>query len=155
MLAKEHHYELTIDWTGNKGEGTKNYTAYTRNHTISANGKPDILGSSDPAFRGDATRYNPEDLFLSSVSTCHMLWYLHLCAVNEIAVLEYTDTPLGIVSENKDGSGKFESVTLRPKVKLTPESDAAKAIALHEDVHRYCFIANSVNFEIAVEPKVS
>jgi organic hydroperoxide reductase OsmC/OhrA len=153
-MPTEHHYELTIDWTGNKGEGTKTYTAYTRDHTISGTGKPDILGSSDPAFRGDASHYNPEDLFLSSVSTCHMLWYLHLCAVNNIVVLEYTDKPLGIVNEEKDGSGKFQSVTLRPRTKLAPESDSAKAIALHEEVHRYCFIANSVNFRIEVVPEI-
>jgi organic hydroperoxide reductase OsmC/OhrA len=155
MPTKQHHYELTIDWTGNRGEGTKTYTSYTRNHTISAKAKPQILGSSDPAFRGDPTRYNPEDLFLSSVSTCHMLWYLHLCAVNHVVVLEYTDAPVGIVMEKTDGSGKFEGVTLRPRVRLTPESDPSKALALHEEVHRYCFIANSVNFKIVVEPQIT
>ncbi len=150
MGAKQHRYELNIDWTGNQGEGTKNYSSYGRNHTISAPGKPDVPGSSDPAFRGDPARYNPEELFVSSVSICHMLWYLHLCAVNGIVVLEYSDTPLGILNEKPDGSGAFERVTLRPRVTLTAESDREKAIALHQEAHHFCFIANSVKFPIDV-----
>src|SRR3989304_4131909 len=112
----EHNYSATIKWTGNSGKGTLNYTSYSRNHCILINDKAEILGSSDPAFRGDKTKHNPEELFIASISACHMLWYLHLCAVNHIVVMDYTDKVTGIMVENKDGSGYFKSVTLNPRV---------------------------------------
>ena len=92
---KEHNYKLSIRWTGNKGEGTKNYTAYERSHVIQVENKPDISGSSDPAFRGDSTRYNPEELLVASLSSCHMLWYLHLCAEAKVIVIDYVDHATG------------------------------------------------------------
>jgi organic hydroperoxide reductase OsmC/OhrA len=141
-------------WTGNQGEGTKTYKVYLRDHEISAAGKPAILGSSDPSFRGDQTRYNPEELLVASLSACHMLWYLHLCAVNGIVVTEYRDAAQGQMTENKDGSGAFVEVTLHPRVRISAESDANRALALHEEAHRLCFIANSVNFPVRNVPEI-
>ena len=140
-------------WTGNQGSGTSGYTAYNRDHEISAADKSGvILGSSDPAFRGDKTRYNPEELFVSSLSACHMLWYLHLCASNKIVVIEYTDEATGIMAETADGSGQFTEVTLHPKVTITDQNLLELAHALHKKAHEMCFIARSCNFLVRHEP---
>jgi organic hydroperoxide reductase OsmC/OhrA len=151
--VKSHQYTTYLRWSAN-GEGTKSYRSYSRNFTITAQGKADIAGSSDPAFRGDALRYNPEELLVASLSSCHMLWYLHLCSVNEIAVLDYRDAATGTMEE-RDGSGQFERVTLRPAIKVSAGDDLARAMALHEEAHRLCFIARSVNFPVDVEPEVA
>lgn len=151
---KLHHYSVHVDWTGNEGQGTKSYKTYRRDHTISADGKPPLLASSDPAFRGDPARYNPEDLLVASLSSCHMLWYLHLCAVNRIVVLSYEDSASGEMKENEDGSGAFTSVELCPIIKISSDSDPAKAESLHHQAHANCFIANSVNFPVEVKPQI-
>ena len=152
MAGKEHRYRPVITWTGNSGQGTAGYKAYERAHVISAPGKPDISGSSDANFRGDASRWNPEDLFVVSASTCHMLWYLHLCAVNGVVVLDYRDEPEGLMIEEADGSGAFARIVLRPQVKLSAASSEDKARELHHAAHRNCFIANSVKCDITAEP---
>src|SRR2546430_81639 len=152
---KRHVYHVRVKWTGNEGEGTKTYHGYRRDHVINVEGKPDILASSDPSFRGDATRYNPEDLFVSSLSTCHMLWYLHLCAVNGIAVTDYHDDAEGYMDESSDGSGAFVRVLLRPKVTIAEGGDRARARELHASAHRFCFIAKSVNFPVECEATIS
>jgi organic hydroperoxide reductase OsmC/OhrA len=152
--VKQHTYEVQVDWTGNDGQGTKTYKSYRREHTITADGKPLIPGSSDPNFRGDASRYNPEELLVASLSACHMLWYLHLCAANHVTVIEYQDAASGVMTENEDGSGEFAQVVLKPKVRIAVGGDHAKAVALHEDAHRFCFIARSVKFPVEVEPEV-
>src|SRR5438477_2238539 len=123
---KHHNYEVRIDWSGNDGQGTKTYKAYRRDHTISCVGKPQIHGSSDPAFRGDRSRYNPEELLVASLSSCHMLWYLHLCADNGIVVTDYQDSPSGTMAEASDGSGAFTEVTLHPVAIVSAESDEQK-----------------------------
>jgi organic hydroperoxide reductase OsmC/OhrA len=155
MAGKEHRYRPVITWTGNTGQGTTNYKAYERSHVISAPGKPDIPGSSDANFRGDASRWNPEDLFVVSASTCHMLWYLHLCAVNDVVVLDYRDEPEGLMIEQADGSGAFARIVLKPQVKLSAASSEDKARELHHEAHRNCFIANSVKCDITAEPVFS
>lgn len=155
MAGKEHRYRPTVVWTGNTGEGTAGYKAYERAHVISAPGKSDIAGSSDASFRGDASRWNPEDLFVVSASTCHMLWYLHLCATNGVIVLDYRDEPEGLMIEEPSGSGAFTRILLRPQVRLAAASNEAKARELHHEAHRMCFIANSVKCEIATEPSFS
>jgi organic hydroperoxide reductase OsmC/OhrA len=147
-MNKEHYYSLEIEWTGNTGNGTKNYKTYERSHELRKENKVDIGLSSDPAFRGDNTKYNPEELLVASVSSCHMLWYLHLCSVEGINVLAYVDAPEGIMVENIDGSGKFTEITLKPKIKLENEEMKEKAIELHKKAHQFCFIANSCNFPI-------
>ncbi|RZS93951.1 OsmC family protein [Aquimarina brevivitae] len=151
---KKHTYTSTIVWTGNKGQGTQDYRSYTRNHDIMIDGKYDtIKGSSDPAFLGDPTKYNPEDLFLSSLSACHMLWYLHLCASNQITVIEYIDQASGTLEMAKNGSGQFTEVTLNPSVTIADKSDIEKANELHKEANKMCFIANSCNFIIKHNPK--
>jgi|SRR5690242_14924159 organic hydroperoxide reductase OsmC/OhrA len=143
-----HHYNTTLSWTGNKGTGTSEYKAYERSHLLAVAGKPEIPASSDPKFRGDKTRYNPEELLVASLSSCHMLWYLHLCAVNGVVVMEYTDNAAGTMAENENGSGQFIEVTLRPIVTVKERSMIDKANALHEEAHSMCFIARSVNFPV-------
>lgn len=148
-MAKEHHYTIKTEWTGNLGSGTLDYRAYKRDHTISAAGKTaEIAGSSDPSFRGDPKRYNPEELFLSSLSGCHMLWYLHLASVNGITVLEYVDAAEGTMAEDKDGAGRFTSVTLRPRIVIAQADKVERAKELHHEAGQKCFIANSVKVEI-------
>jgi organic hydroperoxide reductase OsmC/OhrA len=152
---KLHNYSVRVQWTGNEGQGTQSHKAYRRDHTITSQGKPPILASSDPAFRGDPARYNPEDLLVASLSGCHMLWYLHLCAVNRVVVLSYQDSASGVMKENDDNSGAFESVELRPIIKISSGSDLAKAESLHHEAHSKCFIANSVNFPVEVKPQIT
>ncbi len=150
---KQHTYRLHMLWTGNNGEGTKAYHGYRRDHVITADGKPELLGSSDPAFRGDPTRYNPEELLIAALSSCHMLAYLHLCAVNQVVVDEYQDSPSGVMEETPGGSGHFVNATLRPVVKIST-GDPTKALKLHHEAHKLCFIANSVNFPVGCEAKI-
>ena len=149
---KTHSFGVSVAWTGNTGEGTSRYTAYERAHEISAEGKPVIPGSSDPAFRGDRSRYNPEELLVASLSACHMLWYLHLCADAQIVVTSYVDDASGTMRLTDDGGGHFEEVTLRPAVTVRRGCDPELARALHERAHRLCFIANSMNFPVKAEP---
>lgn len=154
MTARTHRFACTLQWTGNRGRGTADYEAYGRDHVITALGKPPLLGSSAPAFRGDADRYNPEDLLVAALSSCHMLWYLHLAAEAGVVVSAYTDTPEGIMSIERDGGGQFASVTLHPRVAITLLSDPSKALAAHRHAHEKCFIARSVNFPVNIEPMV-
>ncbi|MNJ86236.1 OsmC-like protein [compost metagenome] len=148
---KEHTYEAVVSWTGNKGTGTSDYTAYGREFTLQIEHKPDLLGSADVPFRGDKTRHNPEDFFLASLSSCHMLWYLHLCADAGIHVIEYTDKPIGKMVQSPEG-GKFTSVTLRPTVTISNPEKTELANSLHHEANKQCFIANSCNFPVTHEP---
>jgi len=151
-MAKTHEYQTNLVWTGNKGSGTMDYRSYDRSYVISIEHKNDIHGSSDSAFMGDRTKHNPEDLLVSSLSSCHMLWYLHLCSQNDIIVLDYKDNAVGKMTENADGSGYFTEVILHPVVTITDEDAVSKANALHEQANKMCFIANSCNFPIRHEP---
>ena len=151
---KQHKYEIGLQWVGNTGEGTKSYRGYKRDHVIAAAGKPEVPGSSDPGFRGDPSRYNPEEMLVASLSACHMLWYLHLCAVNGIVVTAYEDSAAGTMIETAE-SGYFEEVTLRPQVTISAASDEQKAMALHQEAHHCCYIANSVKFPVRHEPVIT
>jgi len=151
---KEHTYQITVTWTGNDGEGTKSYRSYRRDHVITSGKKPELPGSSDPAFRGDPSRYNPEDLLVSALSACHLLSYLHLCAVNGVVVVSYHDEALGTMQEKPNGSGEFTRVVLHPHVTIS-EGDIARAEELHHRAHELCFIANSVKFPVEVEPTIT
>jgi len=148
---KRHHYRASLAWTAAAG-ATTSYEAYSRDHVVRLAGKPDVPMSSDPAFLGNATRHNPEDLLVASLSSCHMLWYLHLCASAGIVVTAYDDEADGIMVEDGNG-GRFERVTLHPRVVIA-KGDAAKAAALHHEAHRLCYIANSVNFPVDCEPVI-
>jgi len=151
-MAHVHHYKATTTWVGNRGAGTSDYKAYDRNHDIAIEGKETLHCSSDPNFRGDRSRQNPEELLVASLSGCHMLWYLHLCAVNGVIVTAYQDEASGTMEENKDGSGQFTEVLLKPVVTVADESMIAKANALHHEANKMCFIARSVKFPVRHEP---
>ena len=155
MPEKRHTYSARVEWTGNQGSGTASYRGYSRAHEITAPGKPTIAGSSDPAFRGDPTRWNPEELLVASLSACHQLWYLHLCADAGIVVQAYRDDAVGVMAEQPDGTGQFERVILRPHVTLAPGADDATARRLHDEAARMCFIARSVSFPVTHEPSFS
>lgn len=153
-MARRHSYTVTVTWTGNIGAGTAGSRAYARSHEISASEKSTIAGSSDPAFSGDPSRWNPEDLLVASLSACHQLWYLHLCADAGIVVLTYVDEAVGVMEESADGGGQFVAVTLKPRVSLAPGCDQTKAQSLHHEAHAQCFIARSVNFPVTCEPTI-
>lgn len=150
----QHGYNVILEWTGNEGSGTDNYRSYKRNHTIRVVNKPDLKGSSDPTFRGDPSRHNPEELLLAALSACHMMSYLHACVMNGVVVTAYTDNAMGSMETFENGSGRFTEVILRPEVVVSDASMIAKANELHHKAHELCFIANSVNFPIRWETKV-
>jgi organic hydroperoxide reductase OsmC/OhrA len=151
---KTHTYKVDVTWTGNNGQGTADYKSYERAHEIIAAGKHVIEGSSDTVFRGDKSRYNPEELLVAALSACHLLSYLHLCAVAGVIVTEYVDKADGVMVEADSGGGHFTEVTLKPAVTITKDSDAALAKELHGRAHHLCFIANSVNFPVRTEPTI-
>ena len=154
-MSRSHRYAVITHWTGNTGSGTSSYRAYDRSHEIASEApKPPIPGSADPMFRGDSTRWNPDELVVAALSACHQLWYLHLCADAGIVVTAYVDHAEGFLDEEADGSGRFRRVVLRPEVTVAPGSDEAKALALHRDAHAKCFVANSVNFPVEHEPRI-
>lgn len=130
-MDKEHTYQIGLLWTGNKGSGTETYTSYERAHTLHAEGKPDLLGSADPLFRGDRAKWNPEELLLASLSSCHMLWYLHLCANHKIMVQTYEDTPQAQMRIEKNGAGQFINAELKPLVTITQADQKQLAKSLH------------------------
>jgi organic hydroperoxide reductase OsmC/OhrA len=149
-MHREHKYSVNVVWTGNTGEGTANYRSYARDHEIKVPGKPPIKGSSDPKFRGDPIRYNPEELLVSALSGCHMLWYLHLCANAGIVVMSYEDRAEGTMEESSEGAGRFVRLMLHPHVRVTNRVEQAEA--LHQRAHELCFIANSLNFPVLHQP---
>jgi organic hydroperoxide reductase OsmC/OhrA len=151
-MQRTHHYQVEVAWTGNRGQGTTGYRAYDRTLEVRARGKPLIPGSSDPAFRGEPERWNPEDLLVASLSQCHMLWYLHLAAVAGVAVVAYHDSAEGTMLEGDDGGGRFTEVMLRPAVTVASAEMADKADSLHARAHELCFVANSVNFPVRHQP---
>ena len=154
-MAKEHLYTATVTWTGNQGDGTSDYKAFTRDYDIICAGKPIVKGSADPGYLGDATRHKPEDMLLAALSACHMLWYLHLCTVSKVVVTAYQDAVEGKMLTNQDGSGEFTSVTLKPRITITSDSDAAIADSLHDKANAMCFIARSVNFPVQHESEIT
>lgn len=151
-MSTEHHYKLTAQWHGNKGTGTSGLKAYDRSHTVSINGKPDLLLTTDNAAVGDKTKLNPEDLLVTAISSCHMLSYLYVCAIEGIIVTNYIDHATGTMIEETAGGGQFKEVTLNPIVTVADVAMIAKANELHHKAHEICYIANSVNFEVLCRP---
>ena len=147
-MQVQHHYKATVQWTGNKGTGTDNYRNYERSHQIIIENKSNISGSSDPAFRGDKTKHNPEDFLVTSLSSCHMLWFLHLCAESGVIVMDYIDKPIGILIETANDGGRFKEVTLNPTITVTDITMIDKIDEIHKKANELCFIANSVNFPV-------
>lgn len=152
MAMGEHHYTVTVTWTGNRGTGTSGYRDYGRQHDVALPGLPLLPGSADPTFRGDRDRYNPEQLLLTALSQCHMLSYLHVAVLHNVVVTGYTDEAEGTMRLNRDGSGEFTEVVLHPRVHLADEAQRALADGLHDEAHHLCFIARSVNFPVRAEP---
>jgi organic hydroperoxide reductase OsmC/OhrA len=150
-----HNYRVTVRWTGNHGTGTSSYREYGRDNEVSADGPPTLAGSSDPAFRGDADRWNPEQLLVASLSQCHMLWYLHVCTKNGMVVTDYVDTAEGTLVLDDDGGGRFTEAVLRPNVTVATAEMISGAHAAHHQAHELCFIANSVNFPVTLAPQVT
>ncbi|MDA3626865.1 OsmC family protein [Saccharopolyspora oryzae] len=147
-----HGYQVEVVWTGNTGQGTSSYRSYERTHEVRADGKDAIGASADPVFLGDADRYNPEELLVASLSQCHMLWFLHLAADSGVVVTGYHDQARGILTENPDGTGQFESVELTPLVTVSDRASVDVAEALHERAHELCYIAKAVNFPVNCTP---
>lgn len=149
----KHSYQVAIQWQGNRGTGTSDYRSYGREHIVSAAGKHEIEGSADRAFRGDTSRWNPEELLLAALSQCHLLSYLHVAASHGVVVTAYTDSATGIMEQTGDGGGHFLSATLHPVVTIAGgEAEAALAASLHAEASAKCFIAASVNFPVEHEP---
>ena len=153
-MAKIHDFPNRIVWTGNLGTGTSAYKAYDRTWDMALDGKDVLHCSNDPMLGGDPSKYNPEDMLIAAISSCHMLWYLHLCAMAGVTVTAYEDNPVGIGESEPDGTGRFIEAVLRPKITITANSDREKAIALHDEIHKYCFIARSVNFPVRYEVEI-
>lgn len=149
---REHSYRTALRWTGNRGSGTSTYRAYGRDHEVLVAGKPTLLGSSDPTFHGDPDRWNPEELLVASLSQCHLLAYLHVCASNGVVVVDYTDDAHGAMRTHGE-AGEFLEVVLRPLVTVADQSMIPAAVDLHEEAHSLCFIARSVNFPVRHEPR--
>jgi organic hydroperoxide reductase OsmC/OhrA len=155
-MHRQHHYRIVNRWTGNLGTGTSAYTAYSRAHELRGPEKNQaIQGSSDPAFRGDRERYNPEELLVGALSACHMLWVLHLCADAGITVTEYEDEASGEMAEHADGSGEFTCVVLRPRMRIADAGRIDEALAMHARAHAVCALARSVNFPVEHQPMVN
>jgi organic hydroperoxide reductase OsmC/OhrA len=152
-VAPSHVYRTRVRWTGNLGEGTREYRGYTRDHVIEMDGKPGILATSGLSPRSDPSRHNPDELLVAALSSCHMLWYLHLCAEAHVTVQSYTDDAEGTLETGPDGGGRFTTATLRPRV-VVSEGSEELAQQLHAEAHRRCFVANSVNFPVRCEPTV-
>lgn len=151
-MKREHHYTLSLKWTGNTGEGTKSYRSYKREHIISIENKPDLAATADPVFLGDKTKHNPEELLLAALSSCHMLSYLYLCTTEDIIVTGYEDKASGVMTDTPGQGGQFTSVTLKPVVTVTESSMIDKATALHQKATEQCYIAASVNFKVHHAP---
>lgn len=154
MGISEHRYQLAVQWTGNLGEGTSSYRGYSRDHDVIIPGLPVLKGSADATFHGDRERYNPEQLLLAALAQCHMLSYLHVAVRHGVVVTDYRDEASGLLRLNRDGSGQFERVTLRPKVTLADAGQAELAARLHREANQVCFIARSVNFPVDHEPVI-
>lgn len=150
--ARAHRYAVALEWTGNRGQGTRDYRAYGREHVLRIDGKPDLAASADASFHGDAGRHNPEDLLVAALSSCHMLSYLHFAAEAGVVVTAYSDRAEGTMRTAGKG-GRFTEVVLHPRVTLAAGGDAARAEALHTHAHHACFIAQSVNFPVRCEPR--
>lgn len=152
MGLGEHRYSLSVQWTGNKGEGTSSYRSYSRDHNVLIPGLPVLKGSADPTFHGDRGRYNPEQLLLAALAQCHMLSYLHVAVKHGVVVTDYRDEASGLMRLNRDGSGQFERVTLHPTVTVADAAQLELAGSLHHEANRVCFIARSVNFPVEHAP---
>lgn len=151
---KTHEYSSHLVWDAGSPAPPFAYKTYSRKHRISVAGKPDLALSADQVFHGDANRFNPEDLFVVALSSCHLLSYLAVCARNGIAIVAYEDSASGTMTIRPDGSGKFDEVTLRPVVTISAGADQKRALELHDEAHKQCFIASSVAIPVRHEATI-
>ncbi len=151
-MPNEHRYQVTVTWTGNRGEGTSSYRSYDRDHNVTAEHRVGIAGSSDPHFRGNPSRWNPEQLLVAAAAQCHMLAYLHVAATNGVVVTAYVDHPTAVMTEDGKGGGAFTDITLHPTVTITAADQLELAERLHHDANASCFVANSLNLPVHHEP---
>lgn len=151
MAATQHDFTSRIEWTGNRGEGTRSYRGYDRTWSVTTPGKPVIHCSNDPRLGGNPALPNPEDMLLSALAACHMLWYLHLASEAGIVVHSYQDTPIGVGESTPDGAGRFIRAILKPHIVVRQDADLAQTDAIHHEIHKVCFIARSVNFPVSYE----
>ena len=152
----DHSFTVSVEWRGNLGTGTSSYKAFSRDHVVridGMHGKHEIEGSAARPFHGDAERWNPEEQLIAALAQCHMLSYLHVATQAGVVVESYTDSAIGSLHVETDGSGALVEVALHPVVTISA-GDAATAQSLHDEAHRLCFIANSVNFPVRHEPQV-
>lgn len=149
----EHHFAVSLEWTGNRGTGTSGYRDYGRDHIVRSEGNHDISGSSDRVFHGDADRWNPEEMLIGALSQCHLLSYLHVASANGVVVTDYTDAAVGTMEQTADGGGHFTSVTLRPVVTIS-SGNPDLALSIHHEASLKCFIASSMNFPVGHEPRI-
>ncbi|TQJ32559.1 OsmC family protein [Microbacterium sp. SLBN-146] len=150
----EHRYSVRTTWTGDRGTGTSGYRDYDRSVTMDIDGKPSLLASADKPFRGDPSRWNPEDLLVAALSECHLLSYLHACVTAGVVVVAYEDHATGVMRQDGKGGGAFHEVVLRPRVTVVDSSMTDAALAAHAQANAWCFIANSVNFPVRHEPTI-
>lgn len=147
----KHLFKAEVDWTSNQKPSDSTKRFYSKTHQIIIEGKPVLNVSAAKAFKGDPELYNPEDLLLSSLVSCHMMSYLYVCAQNDIEVLEYSDNAEATLEVAADGSGRFVAVRLYPKVKISNSDKIELAVELHTKANQLCFIANSCNFPVLHE----
>ena len=155
IMPKRHEFPARIVWTGNQGAGTSSYRSYLRTWDMATIGKQLVSCSNDPNLGGDPSKYNPEDLLISALASCHMLWYLHLCSDAGITVISYCDNPIGIGESEPSGAGQFVEAVLRPEIEIAADSDPDRAREIHDEIHQHCFIARSVNFPVRYEPTIT
>ena len=149
MNGKEQVFKASLAW---QPMGKKfSYKEYSRFYLVRSEGKADFMATAAPEYFGSKYHYNPEDMLVVALSACHMLTYLAFAANSKIEVLSYEDDASGTLAE-EGKVVKFKEVILRPKIKITAASDKNKAAELHDKAHHGCFIANSVNFAVKVEP---
>lgn len=153
-VSHDHRFECRLVWTGAAKGVAVDYATYSRDCRVDVAGKPSILMTSAPAFRGDPARHDPEGLLVASLSACHFLSYVAICVRQGIQVVTYEDEAVGTMSRHEK-TFRFTDVLLRPRVTIAAGCDPEKARALHENAHRDCFIANSVNFTVRHEPTIT
>lgn len=147
----KHLFKAELKWTSNQNLEDVTKRFYSKSHQIKIEGKPVLDISAAKAFKGDPELYNPEDLLLSSLVSCHMMSYLYVCAQNGIEVLGYSDNAEATLEVSPDGSGRFVEVRLFPKVKIVNSDQVELALELHKKANQLCFIANSCNFPVLHE----
>lgn len=139
-----------MSWDGASRHGLEFRDRTKRRHTISHPEKPDIDGSAAPAFHGETTRWNPEELLLAALSQCHMLTFFYLAHEEGLEVVDYEDTPEATLRTHADGSGEMTEAILKPRVTVRGGWEGSLD-DMHHRAHELCFIARSVNFPVTHE----